>query len=474
MASDSSPPDEGKMRRKRREREVRRKVPAVPEVPEVQADIEDLTARGHLALQSGRREEALSCFKKALKASVELQDSRVRRACSFNLGAAYVEAGKPQKGLDFLQRAQPGPRADRVADLQFNLAVAHNALGQRQEAAAYFLQAAQLYRSQGDGASEGDACMEMARCYVKLQDWTQAVQGFLRAGESYRVAAVLDSAAIALKEAGSHMVQSDQFSQDDITSVLTECLNLADSITDPRTLGELYLAVGVAYCRLRCFWEAVRCFQQALPPSGPPPTGPPPPSLPPTLLADTLLNLGAALNSVGQFRPAVGYHRLAVGLYGSLGRRADQAQCFSNLAFACSQLGEEEEAEESFIHALQAFRDTEDYPSQCQVCEALADSYLKQKKIQKAAELYKQALSALSRCPDGSSAVQDRLVERLTAALQQRLSVSLQRPRPLRPRPLRPHPDSPPSGQPGSRMEAGLTKAPADAGGSGGKGPECR
>ncbi|XP_071400192.1 tetratricopeptide repeat protein 24-like, partial [Centroberyx affinis] len=352
----------------------------------------------------------------------QLQDSRVRRACSFNLGAAYVEAGKPQKGLDFLRRAQPGPRADRVADLQFNLAVAHNALGRRQEAAAYFLQAAQLYRSQGGGASEGDACMEMSRCYVKLQDWTQAVQGFLRAGESYRVAAMLDSAAIALKEAGSHMVQSDQFSQDDITSVLTECLSLADSVTDPRILGELYLAVGVAYCRLRCFWEAVRCFQQALPPPAPCP----PPSLPPALLADTLLNLGAALNSVGQFRPAVGYHRLAVGLYGSLGRRADQAQCFSNLAFACSQLGEEEEAEESFIHALQAFRDTEDYPSQCQVCEALADSYLKQKKLQKAAELYKQALSALSRCPDGSSSVQDRLVERLTAALQQRLSVSLQ------------------------------------------------
>lgn len=99
----------------------------------------------------------------------QLQDSRVLRACSFNLGAAYVEVGRPRKGLDFLQRAQPGPKADRLPDLQFNLALAHDALGQSRKAATYFLQAAQLYRSQGDGRSEGDACVEMSRCYGRTR-----------------------------------------------------------------------------------------------------------------------------------------------------------------------------------------------------------------------------------------------------------------------------------------------------------------
>lgn len=80
-----------------------------------------------------------------------------------------METGRPQKGLDFLRRAQPGPKADRLPDLQFNLALAHNALGQSRVAAATFLQAAQLYRSQGDGGSEGDACMEMSRCYSREQ-----------------------------------------------------------------------------------------------------------------------------------------------------------------------------------------------------------------------------------------------------------------------------------------------------------------
>lgn len=99
----------------------------------------------------------------------QLQDSRVVRACTYNLGAAYVESGQPQKGLEFLRRAQSGPKAERLPDLQFNFALAHNALGQSTEAAAHFLQAAQLYRSQGDGGSEGDACMEMGHCYSRTQ-----------------------------------------------------------------------------------------------------------------------------------------------------------------------------------------------------------------------------------------------------------------------------------------------------------------
>lgn len=134
--------------------------------------------------------------------------------------------------------------------------------------------------------------------------------------------------------------------------------------------------MGVAYCWLRCFPEAVECLQQAVGPA----------AQWPHLLAKVLHNLGAALNSVGGFTPAVSVHRQAASLYGqtspvtpaspvsqlshlsvtqcvrvcagSLGCRGDQARCFSNLAFACSQLGDEEEAAESFILALQGFRDT--------------------------------------------------------------------------------------------------------------------
>ncbi|XP_026039675.1 tetratricopeptide repeat protein 24 isoform X3 [Astatotilapia calliptera] len=345
------------------------------------ADIEELTSSGNKALQEGRPQEALRYFRDALKAAEQLQDSRVLRACSFNLGAAYVEVGRPRKGLDFLRHAQPGPKADRLPDLQFNLALAHDALGQSREAATYFLQAAQLYRSQGDGCSEGDACVEMSRCYSRTRDWALAAQGYLRAAESYRVANMLDYAATALSEAGSHMTQSDQCNQEDIIGVLSECLSLMGSITDPRTLG-------------------------------------------------------------------------------SQGCRGDQARCFSNLAFAFSRIGEEEEAAESLILALQGFRDTGDYLAQAQVCEVLAECYLVQRKQHKAVQLYKQALSALSHCQD-SGGIQDQLVERLTATLQQSLTVGPQKPHPPAPHSLWPHRHSLPIGP--HVRKSDITKSPGTA-----------
>lgn len=72
---------------------------------------------------------------------------------------------------------------------------------------------------------------------VCVQDCSLAAQGFLRAADSYRLAARLESAANALSEAGSHMIQSDGFSQDDINCVLAKCLSLTEKIGEPGILG---------------------------------------------------------------------------------------------------------------------------------------------------------------------------------------------------------------------------------------------
>lgn len=78
-----------------------------------------------------------------------------------------MEAGKPQKGLDFLSQAEPSDKGERVADLQFNLAAAHEALDDHVQAVRQYQQAAHLYRSQGDGSSEGDTCIRLAHCHLR-------------------------------------------------------------------------------------------------------------------------------------------------------------------------------------------------------------------------------------------------------------------------------------------------------------------
>uniref|UniRef100_A0AAY4E0Q7 Tetratricopeptide repeat domain 24 n=1 Tax=Denticeps clupeoides TaxID=299321 RepID=A0AAY4E0Q7_9TELE len=347
MASDGLPPLEGHKRKKKSDNGSRSKGGNANK-SKVLVDIEWFTSSGHSALQQGDSGEALHCFKKAFKAAAEIEEIRVQRACAFNLGAAYVEAGKPQKGLDFLKKAQPGERGERVADLQFNLGVAHEALEDQAQAAGHYLQAARLYRSQGDGCSEGDTCMKLARCSLRAKDWTQAAQNFQRAGESYRVAGRLDSAAMALKEAGSHMLQSGSFTADDIITVFTECLELSVNIKDQNTLCKLYTDLGLSFSQLKLFPEAAECYEQALPLA----------CSKPRRLAVVLQNLGAVHNTLSQYEQALDFHREAAALHGSLGSRRAQGRCFSNLAFALSQLENLEEAGENYLHSLQAFKDT--------------------------------------------------------------------------------------------------------------------
>lgn len=69
--------------------------------------------------------------------------------------------------------------------------------------------------------------------------WTEAAENYLRAAESYKVAGKQASAAVALKDAGNHMLKCDCFSPDDVISVLTECLELSAKITEPDTLGNI-------------------------------------------------------------------------------------------------------------------------------------------------------------------------------------------------------------------------------------------
>ncbi|XP_028836678.1 tetratricopeptide repeat protein 24 isoform X2 [Denticeps clupeoides] len=413
MASDGLPPLEGHKRKKKSDNGSRSKGGNANK-SKVLVDIEWFTSSGHSALQQGDSGEALHCFKKAFKAAAEIEEIRVQRACAFNLGAAYVEAGKPQKGLDFLKKAQPGERGERVADLQFNLGVAHEALEDQAQAAGHYLQAARLYRSQGDGCSEGDTCMKLARCSLRAKDWTQAAQNFQRAGESYRVAGRLDSAAMALKEAGSHMLQSGSFTADDIITVFTECLELSVNIKDQNTLCKLYTDLGLSFSQLKLFPEAAECYEQALPLA----------CSKPRRLAVVLQNLGAVHNTLSQYEQALDFHREAAALHGSLGSRRAQGRCFSNLAFALSQLENLEEAGENYLHSLQAFKDTEDFMGQWQACEGLGTIRMQLRDPEKAIVYYKQALSVLSKCKDSQSSAQEQLVNKLSEALQHRLSLN--------------------------------------------------
>ncbi|NWX10829.1 TTC24 protein, partial [Caloenas nicobarica] len=313
--------------------------------------IEALTRAGRRALARGDAREALGCFGKALLLSRDTASPGLRRACAFNLGAAYVESGKPKKGLEFLLQSQPSEResGERLEDLHFNIGAAHEGLRDFPKALESFGKAAGHECTPQAGGRAGTH-VRMGCCYLGLRAPARAARCFLDAAQTYMSAASPEAAAVALSRASGSMLQSRRFRAAEIAGVLAQCRSLCESIPDPALRGKLYNDIGLGYSQLHIFSLAAESFEQALALcSGEPDR---------RREAALLQNLGAAHNALRSFGTALGWHRRAAALHSALGNRRAQGQCFGNLAYACSRLGNHEAAAENYLHALQAFRDS--------------------------------------------------------------------------------------------------------------------
>uniref|UniRef100_A0A8C5Q9Z7 Tetratricopeptide repeat domain 24 n=1 Tax=Leptobrachium leishanense TaxID=445787 RepID=A0A8C5Q9Z7_9ANUR len=382
-----------------------------------QVEIENLTKSGHKALLSGEYRAALPCFKKAFLLSLDTKLKNVQRACAFNLGAAYVETGKPEKGLEFLMKSRPKEgEGEYTGDMYFNLGTAYESMQDFPKALENFRRAIPLYQPSNLG-SEADTHMKMGSCYLGMDDKARAAQCFMDAGDLYLQSRALDVAALALNEAASYMLQCDPYDSGLVLQTLNEIRMICDHIPKKDLLSRLHNDIGLSYAQLKVFSLAAECFQKAL------------------LFcqedgadqykeAVVLQNLGAAYNTLEQYEEGLPYHKSAASLHSFLGNRRAQGQCFGNLAYANSQLGDHEAAGEHYLHALQAFKDSDDVHGQWQSCEGLGAARFRLGDPEKAVFYYKQALALLSKAKDVSDVVQERIVNKLTDALQRKLSVN--------------------------------------------------
>ncbi|NXO17846.1 TTC24 protein, partial [Oriolus oriolus] len=349
--------------------------------------IEGLTRAGHQALALGAGREAVGCFRKALLLSRDTVSPQLHRACAFNLGAAYVETGKPKKGLEFLLQSQPSEAEsrDHLGSLYFSVGAAHEGLQDFPKALECFEKVA----GRGSAAQAGGrarTCVQMGCCYLGLREPARAARCFLDAAQSYAAAASPEAAAVALSRASGSMLQSRRFRAAEIAGVLARCRSLCETIPDPALRGKLYSDIGLGYSQLHIFSLAAESFERALGLCGGEP------ERDGRREAALLQNLGAAHNALRSFGTALGWHRRAAAMHGALGNRRAQGQCFGNLAYACSQLGNHGAAAENYLHALQAFRDSGDLQGQWQSCEGLGAACFHLGDPQKAIGHYQEAL----------------------------------------------------------------------------------
>ncbi|XP_066193871.1 tetratricopeptide repeat protein 24 [Sylvia atricapilla] len=378
--------------------------------------IQGFTQAGHQALALGAGREAVGFFRKALLLSRDTVSPQLHRACAFNLGAAYVETGKPKKGLEFLLQSQPSEMEsrDHLGSLCFSVGAAHEGLQDFPKALESFEKVAGAAQAGGRAGT----CVQMGCCYLGMREPARAARCFLDAAQTYAAAESPEAAAVALSRASGSMLQSRRFRAAEIAGVLARCRSLCETIPDLALRGKLYSDIGLGYSQLHIFSLAAESFERALGLCGGQA------ERDRRREAALLQNLGAAHNALRSFGTALPWHRRAAALHGALGNRRAQGQCFGNLAYACSQLGNHGAAAESYLRALQAFRDSGDLQGQWQACEGLGAACFHLGDPQKAIGHYQEALILLSLCQDSPRAAHKRVVHKLTDAIQHRLCLS--------------------------------------------------
>lgn len=364
-------------------------------------EIEGLTRAGRRALALGDAQEAVGRFRQALLLSGGAASPRLRRACAFNLGAAYVETGEPERGLEFLLQSRPaeGRSGARSRDLYFSVRAARQGIQDFPKALEHFGKAAGPAGAAQAGSRAGTR-VQMGCCYLGMREPARAACCFLDAARTYEEAASPEAAAVALSRASGSMLQSRRFRAAEIAAVLAQCRLLCESIPDPALRG------NAAPCpRLAAPWGAAPAASfspqenstptsaSATPSSTPSPRLPRASSgpsrcaaaggtgagrlrccrtwaLPTTPCGPSAgrcagtgerrrctVGRGGISRSLGFAGCAGSSRSRAVPIPGALGNRRAQGQCFGNLAYACSQLRDHEAAAENYLHALQAFRD---------------------------------------------------------------------------------------------------------------------
>ncbi|KAK3604713.1 hypothetical protein CHS0354_018953 [Potamilus streckersoni] len=354
-------------------------------------ELQKLVRQGYKLIHK-EPQRALTFFKKAYKGARDLEDDKLERTCAFNLGALYIDLGKPKEGVEYLHKAIPpeNEKDDKSnGDVYFNLGLGYEKPDMDQKKAInYYRKAADEYESERNSARQTE-CLEKI---LKLQRVPGNDDELLRAYDD--LVKLLDKEEQFNKKM-SFLCEKANFLRSkkkikEAEQAADECLNIQEKVgestdeTTACTLNEL----GLLYTQIQQYDKATKCFEQALPIirncEGNP-----------KLEAVILQNLGAAYNFVGDYQRSKTFHLQAADKFAKLRNRHSQGQCFANLAFAHSQLGDNDGAWEYFVLARQAAEDSGDVNTIWQVHEGLGSVQFNRGNMEKAEEYFKKALKEL-------------------------------------------------------------------------------
>ena len=208
-------------------------------------DIDKFTKLGSAELTKGALEQALEAFHFAFKRSVELNEGFTERTCAFNLGAVYIALNKPEKGLEFLQKAVP-PMYKRDGksngDLFYNFALGYQSLNNAGEMLKYLELALEEYQYEGENAAmEAEVGNKLGTLYAQFGKHPQAVRVFDITGHAYGILEEREKQVEAFSQQGLHLHLAGKTPE--ALAILEHCLKLCHSLQagegTGKTMGQI-------------------------------------------------------------------------------------------------------------------------------------------------------------------------------------------------------------------------------------------
>ncbi|XP_078484457.1 uncharacterized protein LOC100182591 [Ciona intestinalis] len=383
------------------------------------------TERGNSYLEEAKRDasyhgRAVQEFVLAYKHVLLLNNrSGLETSCVFNLGAAYIAAGYFERGVEvlgsILNNIDPAP-VENVGnnypsitrgDVLYNIGYGYEKMNNYDITIRYYESAISDFKLNPQRRAMLCSTMDkVATMHAKHGDHIRARGVYYDVIKIYMEEQLYEEACSAMLRQVEAVLGESPVLDNSCFSILDECLDNCDKIKNNVAKCKVLTELGLKYSLLGRFAVAVDCFDDVLQLSEDK-----------QLVAVAMQNMGAVKNRLGEFTAGIPWHEKAIKLHGNLGNRNAQGQCFCNLANALTHAQRIDDAAEAFIHALQAFKDTDDKLGQWQVHDGLGRVYVYYGRYSKAVKQYKQAIILQAQSKDTTKATQDKLVENLSRAL---------------------------------------------------------
>ncbi|XP_071486155.1 uncharacterized protein [Diadema antillarum] len=369
---------------------------------------------------------AVDKYEQALSMANKLNDKFLVQSCACNLGAVLVILGKAERAVSILQEQLQrdlvrtnGTNSNALADIYYNLGLAYDAKGDTNSAINCFHWAVEEFEKWDNERGRADSHNQLAELLTKQSKLEEARVNYSKAAELYSSTGNgLMRARMLVKEARmlNALADAASFQRVFVACEKASKVVLAQMHESMRTKEAKLFHDMAVLCKkrgnneeglrwLRESWK--RC--RGAPTQGREET---------KLQAAVAQSLARMYLHSCDLINAIHVYQQAAALHGVLGNQADRGWCFFYLGEAYRQLCDYPNAERSFHVAHQTFTDAGTLDALWRISEGLGDVNVARNHPDMATMYYREALAIRAPSHSRTRSASERVVSKLTRALE--------------------------------------------------------